>query len=312
MRNAPFDNSHSTEPRYNTKVVVRETGVPADTFRAWERRYNIPVPHRTATGQRLYSERDIAIIRWLRDRTDEGVTISQAVRLLEQDDGPAENVAQPVAWDTLHEQLVPALLALDGAAAEAALARAFAVYSVDDVCIRLIAPALVTIGEGWHAGTVSIGQEHFATELLRRKLQGLLGVYDVVAGHATIVAACAPGENHDMGLLILALMLVRRGYRVVYLGSDVPIEGLLPIVEKVSADLVCLSTATTRTAPAAKEVARALRRLSNPPRIVVGGAGIAEDADPEGLYTQIDGDAQVAADQIAALIAQRRSGAKES
>src|SRR3712207_5260618 len=98
MPKTRFDNSYSAEPRYNTKVVVRETGVPADTFRAWERRYQVPVPHRTATGQRLYSERDIVIIRWLRDRTLEGMTISQAVRLLGEE-VPAEAGDQPATWE---------------------------------------------------------------------------------------------------------------------------------------------------------------------------------------------------------------------
>src|SRR5689334_1137828 len=72
----------SASPVFNTKAVARETGVPADTFRAWERRYGIPRPQRTAGGHRLYSERDIGIIRWLRDRTNEGVNISHAVLLL--------------------------------------------------------------------------------------------------------------------------------------------------------------------------------------------------------------------------------------
>src|SRR3954471_8088044 len=72
----------STAPVFNTKAVARETGVPADTFRAWERRYGVPQPQRTAGGHRLYSDRDIAIIRWLRERTDEGVNISHAVLLL--------------------------------------------------------------------------------------------------------------------------------------------------------------------------------------------------------------------------------------
>src|SRR3712207_3544429 len=106
MRNEHFANTYSSEPRYNTKAVVRETGVPADTFRAWERRYGVPIPHRTATGQRLYSERDIAIIRWLRDRTAEGLTISQAVRLFEGAQEAAVSGDQPAAWTRLEQQLV--------------------------------------------------------------------------------------------------------------------------------------------------------------------------------------------------------------
>src|SRR3954470_15686551 len=82
MAQPPLLAQFSTAPVFNTKAVARETSVPADTFRAWERRYGMPRPQRTAGGHRLYSERDIAIIRWLRDRTDEGVNISHAVLLL--------------------------------------------------------------------------------------------------------------------------------------------------------------------------------------------------------------------------------------
>src|SRR5215468_1864453 len=72
----------SVAPIFNTKAVARDTSVPPDTFRAWERRYGVPRPQRTPGGHRLYSARDMAIIRWLRDRTDEGVNISHAVLLL--------------------------------------------------------------------------------------------------------------------------------------------------------------------------------------------------------------------------------------
>lgn len=75
-----FDRLH-TEPVYNTRAVVQRTGVPADTIRAWERRYGAPAPCRTTGNQRLYSERDLALICWLRDQTRAGLTISQAVAL---------------------------------------------------------------------------------------------------------------------------------------------------------------------------------------------------------------------------------------
>lgn len=311
MHEIRFGSNYSTEPRYNTKVIVRETGVPADTFRAWERRYGAPMPHRLATGQRLYSERDIAIIRWLRDRTAEGLTISQAVRLLEQNGAADEAKIGPASWASLEQQLVTALLRLDAPAAEAVLNQAFATYSLDEVCLKLIAAALVTIGEGWHAGSVSVGQEHFATQLLRRKLQALFSVYDIVAGHGTVVTACAPGEQHDVGLLMLALLLVRRGYRVVYLGADLPADGLLQIVQQVNPDLVCLSTATAATAPAAKQVADALNGLPHPPCVVIGGGGLSADEPESTSYIPISGDAHIAVDQIVALSIENRRATGE-
>lgn len=308
MRHERFDGSHSTMARYNTKVVVHETGVPADTFRAWERRYGVPLPHRTSTGQRLYSERDIAIIRWLRDRTAGGLTVSQAVRLLQSDADPSvgDEPLDPANWDTLIQQLIDTLLRLDSGAAEAIFSQAFARYPIDDVCLKLIEPVLVQIGEGWHAGEIAIGQEHFATAFLHRKLSALLSVYDIVGGHATIVAAGAPGEQHDIGLLILALALVRRGYRVVYLGADVPQEGLLPVVEQVRPDLVCLSATTRASAEQVGVIAIALRALDHPPLVVVGGQGIGEyPAQPE-LYQTLTGNAIAAVAQIGDLLAHNR------
>ena len=305
MRNQRFGDTHSPSPRYNTKAVVRETGVPADTFRAWERRYGVPMPHRTAGGQRLYSERDVAMIRWLRDRTAEGLTISQAVRLIESSDLREEATLQPAAWPMLEQQLVEALLALDASRAEGVLSEAFAHYPLDDVCLKLIQPAFVTIGAGWHAGTVSVGQEHFATQLVRRRLQALLGIYDIVDGHSTIVAACAPGEQHDMGLLILALMLVRRGYRLIYLGQDVPIDGLLQVVEQVRPDLVCLSATSEATFDATAPVAERLRSLSRPPIVVVGGQGVPDAARANGVVRLLSRDAHATVEEIGALLAER-------
>ena len=309
MRHERFGEGYSTDARYNTKAVVKETGVPADTFRAWERRYGTPMPHRTATGQRLYSERDVAIIRWLRDRTASGLTVSQAVRLLASDDGMPEREPDldPADWHKLEQELTAALLRLDSSGADAILAQAFARFSLDDICLRLIEPVLVQIGEGWHNGTVSIGQEHFATGFMRRKLHALLNVYDVVAGHKTIVAACLPGEQHDVGLLILALALVRRGYRVVYLGADLPVEGLLPVVEQVRPDLVCLSAASVVTAEEVGVVAEAIRALPNAPVVVAGGRGLLHVEETPDLYIRIEGNAIQAAEQIGVLLDQENA-----
>src|SRR5687768_8713278 len=121
-----FLQNYATTPLYNTKLVVGETGVPADTFRAWERRYGLPQPQRGDGGQRLYSERDIATLRWLRDRTNEGLTISQAVALLEtQADAPATHLL-PRSTETLQHELVQALLRFDAPTADMLLSEAFA------------------------------------------------------------------------------------------------------------------------------------------------------------------------------------------
>src|SRR5579859_3853906 len=72
---------YSAQPVYNTKAVVQQTGVPAPTLRAWERRYALLSPERAINAYRLYSERDIALIRWLKVRVESGISISHAVEL---------------------------------------------------------------------------------------------------------------------------------------------------------------------------------------------------------------------------------------
>lgn len=304
-----FLQSCSTTPMYNTKLVVGETGVPADTFRAWERRYGLPRPQRGDGGQRLYSERDIATIRWLRDRTNEGLTISQAVALLESEiDSPAVS-DQPRSFDALQADLLQALLRFDAAAADSILSEAFGLYPLDSVCINVMQPVLVTVGEMWHNSTASVAQEHFTSQFLRRKLLALLNIYDVPEGRATVVAACAPGEHHDLGLLLLSLFLVRRNYKVVFLGSDVPPEALLQTVDQVHPEIVCISATTGPTAEHAVDTGRRVMQHSPDALVFVGGQGLdSHERNGAGIHV-LPGNGLAAIEQIGATLSTKRTAA---
>src|SRR5512136_150215 len=85
----------SDEPIYNAKAVTRQTGVTPATLRAWERRYGILLPDRTAGGHRLYSARDIAAIRWLCEHIEQGLTISRAAALLQHQLGQESSLPVP-------------------------------------------------------------------------------------------------------------------------------------------------------------------------------------------------------------------------
>src|SRR6266498_3861826 len=218
MARSPSLAQLSTSPMFNTKAVARETGVPADTFRAWERRYGVPRPQRTAGGHRLYSEQDIATIRWLRDRTEDGVNISHAVMLLSNLlDTPA---AEPVnnnevrAITVLAGEFVQALVAFDLAWAERLLSEAFSVYPFEHVLIDLIQPAMVEIGACWQRGEINVVIEHFATQFVRRKLGGLMNAFEGDARRGPIVLGCAPSELHDLGAMMSSLFLMRRRWSI--------------------------------------------------------------------------------------------------
>src|SRR5688500_12450197 len=215
---------HADEPIYNIKAVVQQTGVPADTVRAWERRYGVPLPRRTETGRRLYSEHDGVAIRWLRERTASGMTISQAIQQLRSLGDEAFVEAVPVRDygprnpEILASELLLALIRFDEHAANAVIEEAFALYRIEEVCLQVFSPVLIEIGDRWHRREATVAQEHFASYLILRRLTSLFQVYAPASGRGTIVAACAPEEQHELGILMLAVFLVRRSWHVVYLG----------------------------------------------------------------------------------------------
>jgi methanogenic corrinoid protein MtbC1 len=278
MAQQHFLTQFSDKPRYNTKAVAQETGVPADTFRAWERRYGVPRPQRTDGGHRLYSERDIATIRWLRDRTAEGLTISQAIALMT--DGAESNLAwlntavdtEPHTWERLNSRLLAGLVAFDATRAEQILGEAFALYPLEDVFLYLVQPVMVEVGDLWHAGKLTVAAEHFATQFIRRKLSSLFNTYNVSDGRGRVIVACAPSEQHDLGVLMLSVFLVRHGWQVIYLGPQVPLRDLLETVRQLQPDMVAMAASTTETATQVLEAGKAILASSpTPPHFGYGG-----------------------------------------
>lgn len=308
----------SSTPLYNIKAVEQATGVTASTLRVWERRYHVPTPNRNETGYRLYSEQDIATVAWLKTQLDEGLSISQAVARLEalQESGEDPVVSIGFSHATrpetglrslpiLQDALVSALLDFQAARADEILAEAFALYPTESVALALIQPSLIEIGEGWHRGDVSIAQEHFASTFLRQKLSALFNYALHEQRAATIVCACAPGEMHEIGLLMLALFLRRRGYNVIYLGPNVPIDDLMTTLNQVHPALVCVSAASEETAKNLREIAQRVARLGQP-HPIFGFGGRVFTLDPQrregipGLY--LGDDAAKSADLIVQLV----------
>ena len=308
------------EPLYNTRAVVQSTGVPADTFRAWERRYGLPRPHRTSGNQRLYSERDVGVISWLRDRTNEGMTISQAIqrlRLEHPDVLKPEPAPEPLPLvplpqtDTqiarVRQRMVEAAMAFNDTSGDRAFDEALALYSLEEVCTKVIEPVLIEIGERWATGEASVTVEHFATRLISRRLSMIFNMVSPVAGRGTIVAACAPGEEHEVGLLILAIFLSRRNWRVIYLGANVPIDDLVETVRHVRPDLVCISSTTELTKRDAIEaVTQVLHGVPSPPPVAYGGMGFIDTVEvPLDGAHRMFGSATDVTEQIIAIIEDR-------
>ncbi|MEO7003318.1 MAG: B12-binding domain-containing protein [Ktedonobacterales bacterium] len=324
---APSLDAYSDMPLFNTKAVVRQTNIPAPTLRAWERRYGILAPRRGENDYRLYSERDIATVTWLRERVESGLTISQAIALLRSLEParsrrrttrmtmptmptmpttPAHSTQEPshqhltaeafmrFSLDEMIATLLRQFANLDEQGASHTIAQALAVHSIEDVCLAFFAPALHEIGRLWAAGDVTVTVEHFASALVRAQLDSL---YRTAAtggefGSLTLVG-CAPGEQHELGSLMLALFLRRAGLRVAYLGQNIELQSLLTTIHSTKPACLLLSATLPQQVESLAEVGARLRALeSAAPLFYCGGAAFV--ADParielvHGCYLALD------------------------
>lgn len=215
-------------------TVVRETGLRPDTLRVWEERYGIPSPGRGAGGQRAYTLGDLERLKWLAARQRDGMRIGEAMRLLATT-GAAAPLSVPInaapargagELDRLRSEWLDACLALDEARAEAAAAEAFALHPVEVACRELFQRGLADFGAGWASGRVTVQQEHFASNLVVRRVNALIAAVPAPTRPGRLWVGCAPGEAHALGTLFFTLLLRRRGWSVVYLGADVPADRL--------------------------------------------------------------------------------------
>jgi MerR family transcriptional regulator, light-induced transcriptional regulator len=248
----------SDKPKYTIKAVSSQTGVRPVTLRAWERRYDILIPYRSDNKYRLYSDRDVAILRWIKHRVDSGLSISSSVsefKTMQQSGSwpevvpnlqPVSNIRQSNSTSQYATQLFKALSLHDETGASDVLREAHAIFDLTTICLDVITPCLVEIGEAWHRGDIRLTTEHFASAFLRGKLLTLLQAYPSRRGAPTIIIGCATNEQHEIGSLILAVLLRRDGFRVEYLGQDVLIEDLIDYARYEHPALISLS-ATTET-----------------------------------------------------------------
>jgi MerR family transcriptional regulator, light-induced transcriptional regulator len=228
--------------------LSRRLGVSDHVLRAWENRYGLLQPVRSAGGFRLYSETDAQRVRRMQAHLAGGLSAAEAARAVlgeavaaETDLGPAAHPNRaPSTARELSGALRQALDAFDEPAAQTVLDRLIFDLSLTTVLRDVLVPYLTELGERWERGTASVAQEHFASNVLRGRLAGLARGWGNGHGpHA--VLACPPGELHDMALMVFGIVLNRNGWRIDYLGMSTPIEELTQTVGARSPDLVVLA-----------------------------------------------------------------------
>lgn len=220
--------------------LSRRTGVSPELLRAWEQRYGLLRPTRSAGGFRLYTDDDEARVRRTAALIADGLSAAEAARLASVSTPTATVQEQPLVAD-LATQLRKAMDGFDAVGGHTALDRLFSAFSLEFGVREVLIPYLRDLGERWAGGEITVAQEHFAANLIRGRLLGIAGHWGE-GGSSSAVLACLPDEDHDLGLLLLGVLLVRRGWRVIFLGADTPLETLHTGVEGVHPTLIVLVT----------------------------------------------------------------------
>ena len=271
--------SISTTPAFNLKVVVKETGIAPDTLRAWERRYNLPKPKRSPGGHRLYSQHDIDIVKWLMAKQSEGLSISHAVdlwnELMASGEDPLHELINrnpsilSINQDDIPEQWLNACLTFDENTAEQVLNQAFALHPLETVCTEVLQKGLIEIGDMWYHGLATVQQEHFTSALAHRRLDALIAATPPPTRPESSLIGCTSREQHTFPSLLLTLFLRRRGFKVVYLGANVPNHRFKETIISIKPHLVILSAQLLQTANELRETAAQL--TADGARVAYGG-----------------------------------------
>ncbi len=243
--------------------VAELTGVPQSTLRAWERRYGIPKPHRSESGYRLYRSEEVACVIAMRELCEQGTPASEAARLVREREKVADATPKSVAnLDPFHGSraaILAAVTQFDDARIELELRRLLLLGHPVEILDKVLVPVLHTIGEQWQAGLLTIAHEHLASQRIVTLLRDLVALTTNPASSAKVVLACFADDEHELGLLGIALKFANWGMRPILLGARTPPEALSAAVSSVKPSLVALSLTF---APDPKRVRAQLRGYS--------------------------------------------------
>jgi DNA-binding transcriptional MerR regulator len=262
------------ERRFRIGELARRSNLSPDVLRAWERRYGLLRPERSSGGYRLYSREDEERVRAMARHLDAGVPAGEAARLVLEGVLPPDQPAPPDSslLPSLSADLRSALDRFDDAGAQVALDGLFGALSFETVAHEVILPYLRELGDRWERGEASVAQEHFASIVIRGRLLALARGWDRGNGPRALLA-CAPGEQHELGLIVFGLALRQHGLSITYLGADTPIDTLAAAVEQLQPKLVILVALNPKNLSSFREE---LTKLSKETRLLLAGAGASE------------------------------------
>lgn len=233
------------------RELVQRTGVNASTLRAWENRHGILKPQRTPSGHRLYSQEDVLRVRRLQELLVQGLGLGEISEVLERDgsevardlseaNAPVAAIGLNPPWKGQVLETLRALADFSTDRLDEIYNEACALYPINVVTQELLIPVLQQLGLRWDKRPSGIAEEHFFSAWLRNKLGARLHHSQVVKQGRPIILACLPEESHEIGLLIFSLGVLDLGYRVIYLGANMPTRQIINVSQQTHAQGIVL------------------------------------------------------------------------
>lgn len=267
------------------KTVAEMTGIPRNTLIAWERRYDLIQPERAASGYRVYSEDDVAVLRKVQGLIAAGHRISEAARMVREVDVtpvrmPERALELPDAdragLESYRGQLLAALLQFDRHSAERIVRRLFLI-PFETQLDQIYLPLLWETGRRWEVGEVSVVQEHFVSSWCREQILVMTRSLEPLDSSAPEAICATPvGDPHEFGLLAVAFKLAKHGYRLLYLGANVPSDQLVQLVKERQPALVAISVVLTRDDAELVDFGEQIVAvLGDEGCVIIGGRGVA-------------------------------------
>jgi len=242
--------------KYPIKVVSQMTGLSVHVIRAWEKRYSVVEPDRTDTNRRLYSEEDIEKLKLLNDALHLGhhiggianLSLLELKKLMPKDSNNPSDIKNgfaPVNSEILVKEILSdsmqAIRNYDAKKLESILLNASAKLTQPILIEELIIPLVYKVGDLWHSGEIRVANEHLASSVIRGFLYNLLDSYSLNDSAPVMVTATPRGQEHELGALIAGVVAASSGWRVIYLGSNLPSEEIGAVVSHLNAKVVALS-----------------------------------------------------------------------
>ena len=239
----------SSKPRYRIHAVAEMIGLTTPNLRAWERRYGIPQPQRGENAYRLYSNRDITLLKRMKSLCDQGHAPSDAAQIAQRFvESELEVQTYPaVGYQDALARIIESTEAFQPQELDLALQHAQTLGSAWDIYQNILKPALIHIGQLWESDFRLVAHEHLLSQAVKHTLSQMLKLIMPPFPRSQILFACVEKELHDLAINALALRVAHAGYRPIVLGANTPPIAIANAVSTLKPAAVVLSITTPIT-----------------------------------------------------------------